>query len=145
MSKKNINYKRIEGILHSYCTLKCEISKLEIDIEEMKDDVSIASTNFDAVDSGRCDSRGNNSKVESEVIKRERAIANLEREIRCKERMIRKVDNALSILNPEDKVFVQLRYFDKIPMNNLAERYNVEARTMYHRKDSIVKQISVLL
>lgn len=140
-----LNYKKIEGILYSYNTIKCEIINLKLDIEDLKDDVGISSNKFDAVDSGRCDCKGNISKVETIAFSRGIKIERIEREIRTKERLIQKVDNALELLNKEDKLFIELRYFNKIPMNNLAERCCVEPITMYKRKDNIIKQLTTVL
>lgn len=134
-------YKEIERILHSYRAIQVEIKKLRLEIEELKDDVSISSTNFDAVDSGKCDSKGNTSKVEQEVFNREKKIERIEREIRYKERLIQKVDNALDVLSDSDKEFIKLRYFDKVTMSILAEQYSIENRTMYHRKDKVISQL----
>lgn len=134
----------IERILHAYRNIQAEIKNLKLDIEELKDDVGISSINFDAVDSGRCDSKGMNSNVENEVLKRERKIVELERQIRSKERLILKVDNALAQLEEEERRFIELRYFSKISMNDLAAKECVDRSTMYKRKDIIIDKMSNL-
>jgi predicted RNase H-like nuclease (RuvC/YqgF family) len=136
------HYKKIEKILYNYNKTKCEIINLQIDIAELKDEVILPSTHFSTVESGKCDSKGTSSQIENEVLKREKKIAILEREIRSKERTIQKVDNALSLLNLEDRVFVQLRYFDKTPINILMRRYNIEKPTIYAKRNTILKAIS---
>lgn len=144
MSEKNINYKKIEGILFSYNRTKCEIANLKIDIEELKDDISLGGKSDNPIP-GRVSARTNTSKVEIEAEKREKKIAAMEREIRSKERFLRKIDNALEILNKNDKEFVKLRYLDNISMVNLSDSYGVEPITLYKRKDVIIQSlISVL-
>lgn len=135
------DYKRVEGVLHSYKSIQAEIKNAYLDIEDLKDDISLASTNFNSVDSGKCDSKGTSSKVEEEVLNRQRRIAKIEREIRSKERLIQKVDNALESLTEEDRYLIKLRYFDKIDNNTLAIRYNLSGRGMRHRRCAIIRQL----
>lgn len=138
-------YKEIERILHSYRAIQAEVKNLKLEIEEIKDDVSISGTNFDAVDSGRCDSKGNTSKVEQEVFNREKKIERIEREIRSKERLIQKVDNALETLKDEQRRFVVDRYFNKVPVANIAEKIGIETITGYKRKDVIINKLREII
>ncbi|MEG0153457.1 MAG: hypothetical protein RR744_09870 [Cellulosilyticaceae bacterium] len=139
------DYKRVEGVLHSYKSIQASIKNLHLQIEDIKDDVSISSSNFDAVDSGKCDSKGNSSKVETEALQRQHRIALIQREIRSKERLVQRVDNALETLTDDDKHLVRLRYFDKVDMNALAIRYNLSNRGMYHKKTIIIRQLIDIL
>jgi hypothetical protein len=140
--QKHLPFKKVEKMLFHYNKIRHEIINIKIDIEELKDDVAISSAALTVTESGKNDGKKTLSTVEMEVLKRERKILELEKEVRSKERLLRKIDNAVSYLSPQDQSFLRARYFEGVNIEGLMRIYHLDRTTVYKKKNSIIRIIS---
>ena len=114
MNEDNL-YKKTDGVLFNYKSIKAEIFNLQLDIEELEEERDgMKGISYEEKSSP---THKFNSSVENEVIKREREINRLLKEKRSKERLITKIDNALDTLESEEKEIIRLRCFERKPWN----------------------------
>ncbi|WML35362.1 siderophore-interacting protein [Clostridium sp. OS1-26] len=104
-------YKKTDGVLFNYKTIKAEISNIELDIEELKEQIDGVSGITYEERTGSTNKF--NSTVENEILKKEKEINRLLKEKRSKERLINKIDNAINALEEDEKEIIKLRCFEK--------------------------------
>lgn len=109
-NKKDDLFSRTEGKLFSYNKTIVEIKCLEIDIEYLKKDViGCKAINYSTEKTGTTNNISN--PIENEIRKKELEINKLERKKNEKEKSIKKIDEALNLLEEIEKNIVRLRYF----------------------------------
>ena len=136
-------YKKTDGVLFNYKSIKAEIFNLELDIEELKEERDgMKGISYEEKSSP---THKFNSSVENEVIKREREINRLLKEKRSKERLITKIDNALDTLESEEKEIIRLRCFERKPWNIVGMVINKDADYCGKMKRITVNKISDLI
>lgn len=109
------NRKLIEQELYNYPLIDGAIRRIDLDIEQIQNDVSIGGMSYDFKGSP---TNAISSKVESDVIRREEIgqseyVLKLQRE---KNKLIfqkKKIDNALTCLSDTEQELIRLRYFNK--------------------------------
>lgn len=108
-NKTKDKFAKVEGKLYNYMKMKAEIVSIQLDIEEIEDNYS----GCKGITSGEKTSITNSisNPIEAEVIKREREKEEKIRELRSKERAIKKIDNALTTLDKEEVDLINKRYF----------------------------------
>ena len=138
---KESDYKKVESILYEVPKLKAEIANLQIDLEEIQEVIGIrgASPNEKAGSATYAFS----SSVEDEVINREERleekVLNLKESIRRRERQVRKVENALEVLNEKELLLVEMRYFKHYSINRVCEILDITTPTFNRRKNGALK------
>lgn len=138
---KESDYKKVESILYEVPKLKAEIANLQIDLEEIQEIIGIrgASPNEKAGSATYAFS----SSVEDEVINREERleekVLNLKESIRRRERQVRKVENALEVLNEKELLLVEMRYFKHYSINRVCEILDITTPTFNRRKNGALK------
>lgn len=138
---KESDYKKVESILYEVPKLKAEIANLQIDLEEIQEIIGIrgASPNEKAGSA----TYAFNSSVEDEVISREEKleekVLNLKEAIRRRERQVRKVENALKVLNEKELLLVEMRYFKHYSINRVCEILDITTPTFNRRKNGALK------
>ena len=138
---KESDYKKVESILYEVPKLKAEIANLQIDLEEIQEIIGIrgASPNEKAGSATYAFS----SSVEDEVINREERLEEkvhgLKEAIRCRERQVRKVENALKVLNEKELLLVEMRYFKHYSINRVCEILDITTPTFNRRKNGSLK------
>jgi hypothetical protein len=90
---------------------KLKLNNLDIEIEELKEDYQGATGITYEERTGPTNSF--NSSVENEVLKKEKEINRLLRKKSSKERLIKKIDNALETLEYEEKEIIKLRCIER--------------------------------
>ena len=110
---KNNMFKKTEKTLYDYKNLSYEIESLDIHINSILNDVSIAGVSYEQ----KFPTNAFSSSVENEVIKREEYQAELIDRLRKKKKGLIELDRlikvALNSLEPEELRLVELRYFIK--------------------------------
>lgn len=110
MEDKNL-YKKTDGVLFNYKTIKAEIFNLDLEIEELKEEyVGVSGISYEER-TGKTNAF--NSATENEVMKKEKEITRLLKEKKSKERLISKIDNALETLEEEEKEIIKLRCIER--------------------------------
>ena len=138
---KESDYKKVESILYEVPKLKAEIANLQIDLEEIQEIIGIrgASPNEKAGSATYAFS----SSMEDEVINREERleekVLNLKESIRRRERQVRKVENALEVLNEKELLLVEMRYFKHYSINRVCEILDITTPTFNRRKNGALK------
>ena len=146
--KENL-YKKTEGTLHNYPSIRVEIENLRLDIEDLRDRL-----NHDEIAvKGKCYSKVKeststnafNSAVENEVISYEEDIPKridaLNRKIRSKERILARVNNAMEILTDREKKLIELKYFKHYTVETTAELLEISVSTVTRINRDIVLKI----
>ncbi|AGF56447.1 vacuolar-type H+-ATPase subunit I/STV1 [Clostridium saccharoperbutylacetonicum] len=110
-------YKKTDGVLFNYKTIKAEIFNLDLEIEELKEEYAGVSGISYEERTGKTNAFS--SAVENEVMKKEKEINRLLREKKSKERLLSKIDNALECLEDEEKEIIKLRCFERKSWNRV--------------------------
>lgn len=114
-------YSYVEGKLYNFKSMKVELNSYKIDLEYLnKDYEGCRGQSYSGIKSSKTNSLY--SSVENELIRKEKRKERLQLKITEKEREIRKIENALELLDDEELQLVELRYFsDRIkPLSWLA-------------------------
>lgn len=109
MGKKDDLFSKAEGKLFSYNRTKVEIKCIEIDIEYLKKDI----VGCRAISYTEKTGATNNisTPIEDEIKRKELEINKLERKKNDKEKLIKKIDEALNLLEEIEINIVRYRYF----------------------------------
>lgn len=136
-------YKKVESMLYNYKNTKAEINILKRDLEILENDYK--GTSAISYDEKTQSTNAFNSAVENEVIRRAERIQQLRNKIRLKEIEIENIDDALETLNPDDKLFIVERYFNKRSNKYVASLLNIAEQTACTYKNRIVNLLIPLL
>lgn len=136
-------FKKVESMLYNYKNTKAEINILKRDLEILENDYK--GTSAISYDEKTQSTNSFSSTVENEVIKRAERIRKLRNKIRLKEIEIENIDDALETLNPDDKLFVVERYFNKRSNKYVASLLNIAEQTACTYKNRIVNLLIPLL
>ena len=102
-------YSYVEGKLYNYKSMKVELNSYKIYLEYLnKEYEGCRGKSYSGITSK---TNSIYSSVENELIKREKRKEMLQLKIIEKERQIRKIENALELLDDEELQLVKLRYF----------------------------------
>lgn len=103
-------YSYVEGKLYNFKSMKVELNSYKIDLEYLnKDYEGCRGQSYSGITSSKTNSLY--SSVENELIRKEKRKERLQSKITEKERQIRKIENALALLDDEELQLVELRYF----------------------------------
>ena len=135
-------YKKTEELLYHYRTLFAEIKNLEIEISEIEY-VGVGAMSFEE----RTQSTNSfNSAVENEVLHRDKEIGKLKQLIFMKENDVKKIDNALEVLDERSRNIIKLKYFDSLSNKVIATRIDVTTEWLCTLKNNAVnKMINLIL
>lgn len=109
MSDKEL-FKKTESVLYGYLMLKAEISNLELEIEEIENEYgNIGAITYE-------EKTGATNKISdglaSDIIFKEQELYRLKKIKKSKEILLRKIDNALGVLDETERNLVQHRYLN---------------------------------
>ena len=137
-------FKKTENLLRNYNTLETEIKLIEAEIKDIQESY----TGCGAIGYNEKSGPTNkfNSMVEDEVIRKEKDLFYLKRDLDCKVRLKRRIDLAIQTLRTkEEKDLIRLRYISqpKVSWGTVARhlKYNKD----YCRKElrpKVIKQIA---
>ena len=138
-------FKLTEKHLYSYKDID-KLNKLtDIKIKQLLNDVSVKAISYDEKSAP---TNAFHSSVEDEVIRRDEHIRNKIDQLRKEKenRIIEKelIDNALELLEAEEKKLVELRYFskDKLSWTSIALKLNVSQDTCIRMRRKIIYELS---
>lgn len=142
MTDKSL-YKKTDGVLFNYKSIKAEISNLELDIEEIKSECE--GCKAIGYDEKTGPTNAFNSTVENEVLKKEKILNKLIKEKRSKERLITKIDNALEPLEEIEKKIVELRCFKRYNWSKVGALLNMDGDYCGKIKRDIINEIAPVI
>ena len=142
MEDENL-YKKTDGVLFNYKSIKAEIFNLELEVEELKDECDgVKGVSYE--DNGG-PTNAFNSIVENEIIKKDKEITRLLKEKKSKERLISKINNALDSLEEEEREIIKLRCIERKSWNKVSSIINMDSDYCGKIKRDAVKKLSELI
>ncbi|MDS1005374.1 sigma factor-like helix-turn-helix DNA-binding protein [Clostridium sporogenes] len=136
------NYKKTEYMLYNYKQFKVEIKNILLEIEDIENSYrGIGAMQY----SDMPKAHNTNSAIEQEVEQKEKRIEHLNRLISKKENIIKRVDNALEALTDRERKIIELRYFNKIANNRVAEKLDLAEQTTSIMNRKIIDKLSTLM
>lgn len=138
-------YSYVEGKLYNFKSMKVELNSYKIDLEYLnKDYEGCRGKSYSGITSSKTNSLY--SSVENELIRKEKRKERLQSKITEKEREIRKIENALALLDDEELQLVELRYFsDRMkPLSWLAigKEMLTSGKRCRHLRDRVLFKLS---
>ncbi|URZ15786.1 hypothetical protein [Clostridium felsineum] len=134
-------YKAVEYMLCNYKIMKVEIKNIDLDLKEFENEYrGCGAVSFE-------EKTGQtykfNSVVENELELKNRQIEYLKRMRDSKQRKIDKIDNALTILDEEQRTIIELRYFSntKIGWLNICNKLELSDVTCRNIKNEAIKKL----
>lgn len=143
MADKNRNYRKVEGMLYNYKTIKAEIKNIDLEIEDIRNEYNgCAAIGYEEKSAP---TNKFNSSVENEVVNREKQIKYFENLRNSKQRLIDKIDNALETLTVRELDIVHLRYFNKISNQEVAKQIDLTEQRVCEIKSNVINRLIDLL
>lgn len=136
-------YKKTDGVLFNYKSIKAEIFNLELDIEELQEEYDGVKGMTYEEKTGKTNAF--NSATENEVMKKEKEITKLLKEKKSKERLISKIDNALDSLEEEEREIIKLRCIERKSWNKVGAITNRDGDYCGKIKRAAVNKLSELV
>ena len=140
---KDSKYSKVEDLLYSYPMLKVSIANLKLDLEEAVEELQLDIQSKDEVSSSKYDNAPNKGDVN--IVAQER-IKRIENSIRSKERVIKKIDNALTALSEKDRKVIELYYFERMMFEGVMNYLEISmSNVTFHKKNALSTLRDVLL
>lgn len=103
-------FKRTESVLYNYSMLKAEINNLELELEELENEYEGIGAMVYEERSGATDKISDS--VANEIIFKEKEVYKLNKIKRSKEILLSKINNALDVLDDNERKVVHYRYLN---------------------------------
>lgn len=140
---ENEIYRKTDGVLFNYKSIKVEIENLSIEIEELKQDYrGCGAITYEEKSSPTYKF---NSSVENELISREKQIKHLENIRNSKQRLIQKIDNSLKTLTDIERKIIELRCFEGYGWSKVGVLLNMDGDYCGRIKRDAINQIAPLI
>ena len=158
-------YQKVEGKLYDYYKYKNEIGKLKntmellekqiVDIDEhirnLPLDTDLPSVEIgERVQTSRCGTSYFEKQLDSEVTQLEKEkidkikrIYRIDSKIRSMEDFINEMDYSISLMDDEDKKFIELKYKQGKRATSIALEMNISQATLYRRKNKIISRFYI--
>lgn len=109
MSNKEL-FKKTESILYNYSMLKAEINNLELELEELENEYEGIGAMVYEERSGATNKISDS--VANEIIFKEKEVYKLNKMKRSKEILLSKINNALEVLDDNERKVIHYRYLN---------------------------------
>lgn len=135
-------YKKVENILYNYDNTKCEIKNILIEIYDIENSYrGVGAIQY----SDMPKANNTNSSVEQEIEQKEKRIEYLNRLMIKKENEIQRVDNAIEVLTAYEHKIINMCYFEKAKVKDVAIALDVTEQTVCRNKSIIINKMSKLI
>lgn len=125
----------MEEILYSYNKY---INKIKKDLEYFNNPVLLKSYKLDVM------SGSGFTEVKSDMERVEELKVRISNDISRHEEILFRIDSALDMVKDhKDYNFIQMRYFDKKGYEEIAEKLEVEVRTVYRIRNNILSSLEI--
>ena len=133
--EQKIVFRKIEDVLYSY---KKYVDKIKYDLKELENPQITKSYSI-----GKLTGSGYVT-VKSEVERIEELKERLLNDIARHEEMLFRIDNALKMVEDhKDYSFIEMRYFNKLTYEEIADKIGVEVRTTYRIRNNILSALEI--
>ena len=132
--EQKIIFRKMEEILRNYPKYQ---KRIEVEIENLKNPQIKKSC-------GPGGQGGNNYDYKSEMEQIEELKQRISNNISRYEEMIFRIDECLSMVKDhKDYNFIQMKYFDRMTYEEIAEKLGVEVRTTYRIRNNILTALEI--
>lgn len=133
--EQKIIFRKIEDVLYSY---KKYVDKIKDDLKELENPQITKNYSI-----GKLTGSGYVT-VKSEVERIEELKERLLNDIARHEEILFRIDNALDMVKDnKDYNFIEMRYFDKLTYEEIADKIGVEVRTTYRIRNNILSALEI--
>ena len=138
-------FKKTEYALYNYKNLGIKIKSIEIDIEMLKNDITLRAINYDEKVGP---THAFTSQVENEVIRRDEKvkeqIEQLEKDKYLFKQREGKISLALDSLSKEDRKLIELSYFSKPKSSwtKISEEMNIDKDRCCKIRNKLINELS---
>lgn len=147
MSIKNKKFSYVEGILYNYNSMKAQLNSYKIELEYLN--IEYEGCKGKSYLSIPSNTNTIYSSVESELIKKENQKELLESKIRKTDMQIRKLENALNLLDNEELELVKFRYFSNRTVKpswvEVAAKIGYSDKTCRAMRNKIIEKIQKII
>lgn len=141
-NEKN-DYRKIEGMLYNYTSIKIRIENKTIDLDELENDYrGIGTIGYEERSSP---TNAFSSTVENEIIKRDEKILRLRKEIKLMQNQIQRIDNAMQELKDYERALIEMKYFKKMNHEKIADELGFEPESIAKIKARIINKLIPLI
>ncbi|OSA84090.1 hypothetical protein B2H84_03105 [Clostridium botulinum] len=131
--------RKIEKVLYSYKDKKYLIHDYNIQIEMIKNDLGdIRGISYEEKSTP---TNKFNSSVENEIVKKDKIIYEIENEKQHLQLHVNRIDNMLKILSDEEREIIELRYFEKLKFNQIADRLDRNEIALISKNTNILNRL----
>lgn len=133
--EQKIIFRKIEDVLYSY---KKYVDKIKDDLKELENPQITKSYSIDKL------TGSGYVMVKSEVERIEELKERLLNDIARHEEILFRIDNALKMVEDhKDYSFIEMRYFNKLTYEEIADKIGVEVRTTYRIRNNILSALEI--
>lgn len=133
--EQKIIFRKIEDVLYSY---KKYVDKIKDDLKELENPQITKSYSISKL------TGSGYVMVKSEVERIEELKERLLNDIARHEEILFRIDNALKMVEDhKDYSFIEMRYFNKLTYEEIADKIGVEVRTTYRIRNSILSALEI--
>lgn len=137
------DYRKVEGLLYNYTSIKIKIENRLIDLDELENDYrGITAQSYDEHTQS---TNAFHSNVEDEIIKRDEKIIKLRNEIKLMQNDILRVDNAMKKLKDYEKALIEMKYFKELNHEKIADELGFEVESIPVIKSRIINKLIPLI
>lgn len=130
-------YRKIEGMLYNYPSLKAEIKNIDLEIEELENDyVSCGAIGYEEKTQS---TNKFSSAVENKLTTKEARIPYLKKERRRLEIQVERIDNILSVLTESEKLIIELRYFKRFEFKDIGQVVDRDDTYLMSKRKKIIE------
>lgn len=133
-------YQKTEKLISSYNLLKSAVERKKLSMEEIELN---GLTPNNATIKERV--QGGNTEYKSEIEKKEERMEELKNDIEYFERVICLIEQAMETVK-QDKYYkiLEMKYFNKNTMEDIAEEFEVDVRTIKRNKNRLINEMSLV-
>lgn len=133
--EQKIIFRKIEDVLYSY---KKYVDKIKDDLKELENPQITKSYSIEKL------TGSGYVTVKSEVERIEELKERLLNDITRHEEILFRINNALKMVEDhKDYSFIEMRYFDKLTYEEIADKIGVEVRTTYRIRNNILSALEI--
>lgn len=133
--EQKIIFRKIEDVLYSY---KKYVDKIKDDLKELENPQITKSYSIDKL------TGSGYVMVKSELERIEELKERLLNDIARHEEILFRIDNALEMVKDnKDYNFIEMRYFNKLTYEEIADKIGVEVRTTYRIRNNILSALEI--